>query len=172
MQVSVYFKVQEGSLKMKVLLIEDSRFLRAAIERSLLKAGHEVTGIADGREALPAARSRLPDVILLDMMLPGLVGTSVLSELKQDASTSHIPVIVLTALSRQNEKKLKEAGAAAFIEKSALGLEKTAGSLLLAIMGVLDPQSEVPPASQSCLPIADAEKPNAEAHANSAGGTR
>jgi CheY-like chemotaxis protein len=156
---------------MKVLLIEDSRFLRAAIERSLLKAGHEVTSIADGREASLAARSRLPDVILLDMMLPGLVGTSVLSELKQDASTSHIPVIVLTALSRQNERKLKQAGAAAFIEKSALGLEKTADSLLLAIMGALDPPSDAPDPSRSYLPKADAEKPNAEARDNSAEGT-
>jgi len=156
---------------MKVLLIEDSRFLRAAIERSLLKAGHEVTSIADGREASLAARSWLPDVILLDMMLPGLVGTCVLSELKQDASTSHIPVIVLSALSRQNEKKLKQAGAAAFIEKSALGLEKTADSLLLAIRGVLDPPSDVSDASQSCFSKPDAEKPDAEARANSAGGT-
>ena len=128
-----------GKSDMKVLLIEDSRFFRAAIERSLLRAGHQVTSIADGREALFAARSTLPDVILLDMMLPGLDGTCVLSELKQDASTSHIPVIVLTGLSRQNEDKLKKAGAAALIEKSALGQERTADSLLLAIMGVLDP---------------------------------
>src|SRR5271169_4525989 len=157
---------------MKVLLIEDSRFLRAAIERSLLRAGHEVTSIADGREASLAARSRLPDVILLDMMLPGLVGTCVLSELKQDASTSHIPVIVLTALSRQNERKLKEAGAAAFIEKSTLGLEKNGDSLLQAIKGILAPPSDVSDPSQSCLSKTDAENPNAEARANCAGGTR
>ena len=61
---------------MKTLLIENSRFLRAAIERSLVKAGYEVAGMADGREALQAATN--PAIILLDTMLPGLDGTCVL----------------------------------------------------------------------------------------------
>src|SRR5579863_61726 len=148
---------------MKVLLIEDSRFFRATIERELLKAGHQVTCIADGREVLLTAHSSPPDVILLDMMLPGLDGTCVLRELKQDASTSHIPVIVLTGLSRQNEEKLKKAGAAAFIEKSALCLEKAADSLLLAIMAVMDPPSDVPDVLQSCLSKEDAGTSKAEA---------
>jgi len=63
---------------MKTLLIENSRFLRPAIERSLVKAGHEVTGMADGREALQAARGTDSAIILLDRMLPGLDGTCVL----------------------------------------------------------------------------------------------
>ena len=107
---------------MKILLIEDGRFLRIAIERLLTKEGYSVTGVADGREGLQAARTSPPALILLDMMLPGLDGTSVLKALKQDESTAHIPVIVLTALSQINEEKLKDAGAAAYIEKSTTQL--------------------------------------------------
>ena len=122
---------------MKILVIEDSRFLRATIERTLAKAGHEVTSAADGREALLAARHSLPALILLDMMLPGLEGTCVLKELKKDASTSDIPVIVLTGLSKTNEPKLKKAGAAAYVEKSSLDFGKNANILIQTIASVL-----------------------------------
>ena len=87
---------------MRILLIEDSRFLRTVIERILVKAGHSVTGVADGREGLRAARTSSPALILLDMMLPGPDGTGVLKALKEDASTAQIPVIVLTGLSQKS----------------------------------------------------------------------
>lgn len=122
---------------MKILLIEDSHFLRIAIERVLAKAGHSVTGVADGREGLYAARTSPPALILLDMMLPGLDGTGVLRALKQDASTAQIPVIVLTGLSKRNEAKLKNAGAAAYIEKSSLDLEQNVDALVQSVENVL-----------------------------------
>lgn len=142
---------------MKILVIEDSRFLRSAIERALAKAGHEVITIADGREALSAARHNLPALILLDMMLPGLDGTAVMKELKQDASTSHIPVIVLSGLSQQNETKLRKAGAAGYIEKSAIDFEKNAGTLLRAITSVLGTADVLPQPVQRSLSTANAE---------------
>ena len=122
---------------MKILLIEDSRFLRIAIERILTKAGHSVIGVEDGREGLQAARTNLPALILLDMMLPGMEGTAVLKELKHDASTAHIPVIVLTGLSQKNAEKLKEAGAAAYIEKSSIDFEQNANALVEIVESVL-----------------------------------
>jgi CheY-like chemotaxis protein len=122
---------------MKILLIEDSRLLRTVIERNLVKAGYSVTGVADGREGLQAARTNPPALILLDMMLPGLDGTGVLKELKRDASTAQIPVIVLTGLAQRNEEKLKNAGAAAYIEKSSLNLEQNADVLIQSVDGVL-----------------------------------
>lgn len=131
---------------MNILLIEDSRFLRAAIERSLVRAGHEVTSIADGREALVAVRRSRPALILLDMMLPGLDGTCVLKELKQDASTSHIPVIVLTGLSQKNEARLRKAGAAAYIEKSSLALENpdALAQAVARVLGMTSPVHSAP----------------------------
>ena len=122
---------------MKILLIEDSRFLRIAIERILTKAGHFVIGVEDGREGLQAARTNLPALILLDMMLPGMEGTGVLKKLKQDPSTAQIPVIVLTGLSQKNEEKLKDAGAAAYIQKSSIDFEQNATALLEIVESVL-----------------------------------
>ena len=122
---------------MSILVIEDSRFLRTAIERILAKAGYSVTGVADGREGLLAARTGSPKLIFLDMMLPGLDGTGVLKALKQDTSTAHIPVIVLTGLSQRNETTLKNAGAAAYIEKSSLDLMENANALIESVESVL-----------------------------------
>jgi len=122
---------------MNIFVIEDSLFMRIAIERILTKAGHTVTGFADGREGLQAARINPPALILLDMMLPGLDGTSVLKALKDDATTAQIPVIVLTGLSQRNEAKLKSAGAAAYIEKSSLDLDQNAEGLIESIDAVI-----------------------------------
>jgi|GEM_PF-2485773 len=132
---------------MKILLIEDSRFLRFAIEKALQKAGYEVHGIGDGREALAAAIDFRPHLILLDMMLPGLEGTAVLGELKRNTTTEQIPVIVLTGLSKTNEAKLRKDGAAAYLEKSSLDLENNAVALISAITSVL-PAPEGPPSSE------------------------
>jgi len=129
---------------MNILVIEDSRFLRTAMERALRKTGHSVTGVADGEEGLRLARTSRPDIILLDMMLPGMDGTGVLRNLKQDASTAQIPVIVLTGLSQKNEAKLKQEGAAAYIAKSALDLEKSANVLSLAVETLLGPLETMP----------------------------
>jgi two-component system alkaline phosphatase synthesis response regulator PhoP len=60
--------------KSKVLLVDDSKFLRMANERALSKAGYQVSTAADGEEALQVAREKLPDIILLDMMLPKISG--------------------------------------------------------------------------------------------------
>lgn len=114
---------------MKILVIEDSRLLRVAMERALVRAGYEVTTVGDGREGLHLAQSIHPDVILLDMMLPTLEGTGVLRHLKKDPSTKLIPVIVLSGLSQKNEKKMKLAGASAYFEKSKLDLDKNSASL-------------------------------------------
>lgn len=126
-----------GHPEMKILLIEDSRFLRIAIERILTKAGHSVIGVEDGREGLQAASTNRPALILLDMMLPGMEGTAVLKKLKQDPSTAQIPVIVLTGLSQKNAEKLKDAGAAAYIEKSAIDFEQNATALVEIVESVL-----------------------------------
>jgi DNA-binding response OmpR family regulator len=132
-------EMQLESKTMKILLIEDSRFLRSVIEKALGRAGYDVTGVADGQEGLRVARASAPNLILLDMMLPGLDGTSVLKELKKEASTARIPIIVLTGLSQVNETKLRKAGAAAYFEKSSLNLEKNGDALLRAIESCVGP---------------------------------
>ena len=118
---------------MTILVIEDSRFLRSAMERILVKAGHSVIAVGDGQEGLRRAQETHPDVILLDMMLPTLEGTGVLRELKRNPLNQPIPVIVLSGLAQRNEKKLKMAGASAYFEKSKLNVEEDGPALVKAV---------------------------------------
>jgi len=103
-----------------VLVIEDNRSIMMVNERVLTKAGYHVLGAADGEQALLVARDNIPDLILLDMMLPKLGGEEVLRSLKQNPATAPIPVIVVTSLSQKNEEKLRDEGAAAFLDKNNL----------------------------------------------------
>lgn len=120
-----------------ILLAEDSRFLRVASERALTKAGFKVLTTSDGEEALRVAMDKMPDLILLDMLLPKLAGQEVLRLLKANPSTAHIPVVVLSSLSQANAEKLKEAGAVAYFEKSHLLIEGTADLLVKTIETIL-----------------------------------
>ena len=122
---------------MTILLIEDSRFLRIAIERALVKAGSHVVSVGDGEVGLRAAYEKTPDLILLDMMLPKVTGLDVLRTLKRDARTKPIPVIVLTSLSHANEAKLVEEGAAAFFEKSEKTLQNNSADLIRSVEKLL-----------------------------------
>ena len=107
-----------GVPKATILLVEDSKIQRMQSERILSKAGYTVLNANDGEQALQLARANLPDLILLDMLLPKLGGEQVLQMLKADAATAHIPVIALSGLTQSNEAKLMQAGAAGYFEKS------------------------------------------------------
>jgi CheY-like chemotaxis protein len=122
---------------MKVLLVEDSKFLRVATERTLSQAGYEVVCASDGEDALEMAREKRPDVILLDMLLPKMAGPDVLKALKKDPATAGIAVMVLTSLSQKNAKALEKDGAAGFFEKSDLMLGSGPVSLVAAIEKML-----------------------------------
>jgi CheY-like chemotaxis protein len=122
---------------MKILLVDDSRFLRMTNERALQKAGYEVVSASDGEEALKIAREALPDLVVLDMMLPKLSGPEVLKALKANASTSKIPVMVVTSLPQANAEKLKEEGATEYFEKAALSLDQSSDRLVQAVRKLL-----------------------------------
>src|ERR1700722_20124626 len=123
--------------KMKILLIEDSKFQRIANERALVKAGYSVIHAGDGDDGLRIARENIPDLILLDMMLPKLSGLDVLRALKGDMIVKHIPVIVLSRLGQVNEAKLLNEGAAAFLLKSDELLLNNSMILIQAVEDVL-----------------------------------
>jgi CheY-like chemotaxis protein len=126
----------------KILLVEDSKFLRLATERALARAGYEISSASDGEEALRIAHEKLPDLILLDMLLPKMSGPDVLKALKQDALTKAIPVVVMTGMSQKNAARLQQDGAAGFLEKSALELDKGSEKLLTAVREILKKLSE------------------------------
>jgi CheY-like chemotaxis protein len=120
-------------MKPTILLVDDSRLVRTANHRALIRAGYEVIDAEDGRRGLELAQERMPDLILLDMMLPKLSGPEVLRALKNDPRTNLIPVIVLTSLSQKNKEKLEHDGAADFVEKSDDLLRNDSAILITAI---------------------------------------
>jgi DNA-binding response OmpR family regulator len=109
---------------MNILIVDDSRFLRLANERALIKAGHNVITASDGEAALYLARERKPDLVILDMMLPKLSGPEVLHALRGDPETAVMPVMVLTSLPQCNEDRLMTEGATAYHQKALLELDK------------------------------------------------
>ena len=80
-----------------VLAVEDEEDILELVRYNLEKEGYRVTGAVSGEEALRHARSQPPDLIVLDLMLPGMDGLTVCRELKQDARTRDLPIIILTA---------------------------------------------------------------------------
>jgi DNA-binding response OmpR family regulator len=108
---------------MKILVIEDSRFLRIANERALTLAGHDVISAGDGQEGLRLAMEQKPDLVILDLILPKLPGREVLRELRRNPDTFSIPVMIVSSLSQSNCQKLLAEGATSYYEKAQLMLD-------------------------------------------------
>ena len=122
----------------RILLVEDSRFLRVANGSIFARAGYEVVMAEDGEEALRLAFDSVPDLILLDMILPKLGGPEVLRALRQNPRTAAVPVIVLSSLTQKNDTKLMKEGATAYFEKSKLQLDHNSETLLQVVKRTLD----------------------------------
>ena len=92
-----------------ILIIEDDKFLRELITRKLLNEAYEVSEAVDGEEGIKKIKEEKPDLILLDLILPGIDGFEVLSKKKEDPALASIPVIILSNLGQKDdvEKGLK-----------------------------------------------------------------
>jgi CheY-like chemotaxis protein len=147
-------------LQTTILLVEDSKIQKLANERILHKAGYTVLSAKDGEEALRLAREAIPDIILLDMLLPKLGGREVMQALRKDPSTAQIPVLVFSSLPQANELKLKDEGAAGYFEKSRLVEQVAAGAkeLIQLIENIVRKSRErdKPPAQTSHVTVAGA----------------
>lgn len=102
----------------RVLLIEDEPNISEAIRFILSRDGCEVTALADGHGALAAVREGNPDLVILDLMLPGMSGLEILAELRADPTTQSLPVLMLTAKGHVRDREAAErAGANHFMTK-------------------------------------------------------
>jgi CheY-like chemotaxis protein len=119
-------------MKKTILLVEDSKVQKLASETILHRAGYLLLFAADGEEAVRLAQESVPDLVLLDLVLPGIGGEEVLAPLKRDPRTERIPVIVLSRLPPTNSAELKKAGAADYFEKSKLTDDSDGESAFLA----------------------------------------
>ncbi|MCL2124192.1 MAG: response regulator [Desulfovibrionaceae bacterium] len=90
--------------KHTILIIEDEKDIRELLAYNLQKEGYAVLDSGDGKEGLDMAQSKLPDLILLDLMLPGLDGLSVCRELERGRNTASIPIIMLTAKGEEMDR--------------------------------------------------------------------
>jgi two-component system cell cycle response regulator DivK len=102
----------------RVLVIEDNPANMKLVCLLLRNAGHAALCAVDAEAGLALARAELPDLILMDMQLPGMDGLAATALLKQDPATAAIPVIALTAMAmKQDQEKIKAAGCDAYIVK-------------------------------------------------------
>ena len=103
----------------KIVAAEDDKLISNSLCDALKAAGYEPTPAYDGEEAVAKVKEVLPDLVLLDIMMPKLDGISVLWELKANPATAKIPVIVLTNIGDvETISKIVEAGAVDYLLKS------------------------------------------------------
>jgi DNA-binding response OmpR family regulator len=88
----------------RVLVVEDSTDIADLLRHYLERSGHTVDIVTSGNEVVPFVRTRMPGLILLDVMLPGLDGTEVCQQLRRDAATAAIPIIMLTARGEESDR--------------------------------------------------------------------
>ncbi|HWP77784.1 MAG TPA: response regulator [Methylomirabilota bacterium] len=109
----------------RILLVEDDRFLRRAAEASLRQRGFAVTVAADGEEALVKVRTEIPDLILLDLLMPKVTGIEVLRALRAEEATKGIRVLILSNSSREQDlEAIKELGVTDYLVKANLSLQE------------------------------------------------
>jgi len=103
----------------KVLIVDDDTTLCDMYTEELSAKGYDVKKAHDGPSGLASAIKEQPDIILLDIMMPKMNGFNTLKKLKADAKTSKIPVIVVSALMQEeNKKQALSLGAACYFSKS------------------------------------------------------
>ena len=108
----------------RVLVVDDEPDVLLLCRLNLQQRGHELLEASNGTTALELAREGHPEVIVLDLMLPGMNGYEVLENLKQDERTSDIPVLVLTTKSlRADRERSHGLGASGFLTKPFLPSE-------------------------------------------------
>ncbi|MGM0628954.1 MAG: response regulator transcription factor [Patescibacteria group bacterium] len=103
----------------KIMIIEDDKLLRDMMSRKLEKEGYQVFLVVDGSEGEKQVRETNPDVILLDLILPGVNGFELLETIKNDEALKDIPVIILSNLGQKSEvDRGMELGASDYLVKA------------------------------------------------------
>ena len=107
-----------GSDRSTAILAEDDPFIRRVSAVALERSGFSVTTVTDGAQALQLLEDTLPDVVILDGMMPNMDGLEACRRIRADDRTSWVPVILLSARSQYaDEEAARDAGATAYIRK-------------------------------------------------------
>ena len=89
----------------KIVVIEDDPLIRKLIAQTLLRAGYEVLTANDGSEGLRVIKETLPNLVVLDISMPGLDGYQVCQYLRRDPTTATLPIIMVTAMARPSDQR-------------------------------------------------------------------
>src|SRR5512142_1116915 len=101
-----------------IIVVEDDRDIAELIRHYLVKASHKVDVLASGSDVLERVRARLPDVLILDLMLPGVSGLDLCRAIRGDASIARLPIIMVTARAQEGDRILGlESGADDYVTK-------------------------------------------------------
>ena len=101
-----------------ILIVEDNEKNLKLVRDVLEFAGYETLAAGSAEDAVPLASARTPELILMDLQLPGMDGISALRHLRSDDKTSHIPVVALTAYAMpEDRRRVLEAGFDGYLEK-------------------------------------------------------
>ncbi len=120
----------------KILFVEDESALQRAVSRVLTDEGYKMLSAMDGEAAIAMAHKELPDLILLDLIIPKKDGFAILTELKQDKETMNIPVIILTNLEGNADvERALMLGATTYLVKINYQLQE----IVEKIKNILDP---------------------------------
>jgi len=118
-------KTSGARKKIKILWVEDDKFLSEILMKKFISLGYTMFKANNGAEALVMAEKEMPDVILLDIVMPDVNGFDVLQKLKTQDKFKKVPVIMLTNLSSSADiDKSKKLGAVGFIVKAAVSLDE------------------------------------------------
>ncbi|MBI2573973.1 MAG: response regulator [Candidatus Wildermuthbacteria bacterium] len=118
----------------KILVIEDDKFLRELVIQKLAREGFETSEAVDGEDGVKKVKEEKPDLVLLDLILPGIDGFEALKRMKDDPELAKIPVIILSNLGQKDdvEKGLK-LGASDYLIKAHF----TPGEIIAKVRNVL-----------------------------------
>lgn len=109
--------------EIKILIAEDDKYLRNAMRVKLEKSGFKVVTAEDGQETIEMTKANIPNLIILDLLMPVKDGFTVLAEIKSDPATQKIPVIVASNLGQKEDiDKAMHLGAADYIVKTNMTL--------------------------------------------------
>ena len=105
-------------MQRRVLIIEDEKLIILSTQMVLEASGYRVDSAMDGEEGIQKAKQSAPDLILLDIMMPGIDGWETLTRLKQDPETADVPVVIFTAREHsRGHQRSAEMGAADYFRK-------------------------------------------------------
>ncbi|MDR3683298.1 MAG: response regulator [Geothrix sp.] len=104
---------------MTILMVEDNALQRRQLEAQLQPLGHRLVAASNGQEALALMRQSVPDLVIMDAVMPSMDGFKACELIKANPSTAGVPIIVLTALSRDAKDRSYLAGADDFLRKPA-----------------------------------------------------